>query len=225
MTHMSYSPKVFPLMVPPGFRSSRSVFRSGGTACPNNPGPGYRSAGQMWPPERPILYDSFNETRGDGVHRALDITCADGTPVVSPVDGFVKTTWRWQGKNLPGAGTSERGGGYVWIDGDDGFSHYFAHMRSLRVEPGQRVVAGQVIGLCSDTGSAKGSCPHLHYAVENRSGQKINPFEEMKQIFAERGWQGTPIGWEQDKPRWPAVLVAALSVVGGVILWRSLKSG
>ena len=192
---MSYAPKVFPLMVPPGFEATRRVFRSSGTACPTNPG-GYNAAGTRWPSERPILYDAFNEDRGGQPHRAMDITCADGTPVVSPVDGVVKMSWRYNGRTLPGAGASDRGGNYAWIDGEDGHEHYFAHMRDVRVRPGQRVVAGEVIGLCSDTGSARGSCPHLHYAAALPSGAKVNPFQKVKALFDEFGWQGTPRGWD-----------------------------
>ena len=193
---MSYAPKVFPLMVPPGFQATRRVMRSSGTPCPTNPG-GYSAAGRRWPSERPIIYDAFNEDRGGQPHRAIDITCADGTPVVSPVDGVVKMFWRYQGRELPGTGTSERGGNYVWIDGQDGHEHYFAHMRDVRVRPGQQVRAGQVIGLCSDTGSARGSCPHLHYAATLPNGAKVNPFEKVRALFDRDGWQGVPIDWER----------------------------
>jgi len=195
---MSYAPKVFPLMVPPGFQASRHVFRRNGTPCDNNPG-GYNAAGRRWPSERPIVYDAFDEPRGDQLHRAMDITCADGTPVVSPVNGVVKMSWRYQGRTLPGAGRSDRGGNYVWIDGEDGHEHYFAHMRDVRVQPGQRVVAGEVIGLCSDTGSARGGCPHLHYAAALPNGAKVNPFPKVKALFDEFGWQGTPRGWDTER--------------------------
>ena len=195
---MSYEPKVFPLMVPPGFQATRHVFRRNGTPCDNNPG-GYNAAGRRWPSERPIVYDAFDEPRGDQLHRAMDITCADGTPVVSPVNGVVKMSWRYDGRTLPGAGASDRGGNYVWVDGEDGHEHYFAHMRDVRVQPGQRVVAGEVIGLCSDTGSARGGCPHLHYAAALPNGAKVNPFPKVKALFDEFGWQGTPRGWDTER--------------------------
>ena len=188
---MAYTPTVFPLMVPPGFAATRRVMRSNGTPCPTNPG-GYRAAGRQWPSERPIIYDAFDEPRGGQPHRALDITCADGTPVVSPVDGVVKMSWRYQGRTLPGAGTSDRGGNYVWIEGADEHDHYFAHLRDVIVRPGQRVVAGQQIGLCSDTGAARGSCPHLHYAVTHKSGAKVNAFVKVKALFDTLGWRGEP---------------------------------
>jgi len=218
---MSYAPQVFPLMVPPGFRASRRVVRSDGTPCPTNPG-GYRAAGASWPSERPILYDAFDEDRGGVLHRALDITCADGTPVVSPVNGKVKTSWLYQGQSMPGAGTSERGGNYVWIDGDEGHEHYFAHMRGVAVRSGERVVAGQLIGLCSDTGSARGGCPHLHYAVNDPSGNKINPFSAMRSLFTRDGWKGMPISGGSG-----LLVVAALaaSAATGVWLWKRRARG
>jgi len=213
---MSYAPQVFPLMVPPGFRATRRVLRSDGSSCPTNPG-GYHAAGQAWPSERPILYDAFNEDRGGVPHRALDITCADGTPVVSPVDGKVKTSWVYSGRTLPGTGLSDRGGNYVWIDGDDGHEHYLAHMRGIVVRPGERVVAGQLIGLCSDTGSAKGSCPHLHYAVNDPTGAKVSPYAATKALFDRDGWQGTPIGYGGGSS-W-ALGLAALVASGGIAYW------
>lgn len=188
-----YTPEVFPLMVPAGFVATRRVTRSSGTPCPNNPG-GYTAGGQRYPSERPILYDSFGEPRGGYPHAALDITCADGTPVVSPVHGTVKVSWTYRGRRLPGTGVSESGGHYVWIDGEDGHAHYFAHMRDVRVTPGQRVVPGQMIGRCSDTGSARGSCPHLHYAVTAPSGAKINPLPKVRELYSNDGWRGEPVG-------------------------------
>jgi murein DD-endopeptidase MepM/ murein hydrolase activator NlpD len=236
---MPYDPQVFPLRVPPDFVATRVVRRSNGTPCPNNPG-GYRAGGQTWPSERPILYDAFDENRGGTPHRALDITCADGTPVVSPVDGRVKVSWRYQGETFPGAGTSPRGGNYVWIDGADGFTHYFAHMRDVRVVSGQRVVAGQMIGRCSDTGSARGSCPHLHYAVNQRNGTKINPYHRVRELYETQGWRGTPTDWldeigppvvagrpppplrERDDTSWAPLLVVGLAGVG-YLWWRSRR--
>jgi len=221
---MPYDPQVFPLRVPPDFVATRRVMRSSGTPCPNNPG-GYRAGGQTWPSERPILYDAFDEDRGGTPHRALDITCADGTPVVSPVDGRVKISWRYQGATLPGAGTSSRGGHYVWIDGEDGHEHYFAHMREVRVVSGQRVVAGQMIGRCSDTGSARGSCPHLHYAVHAPGGERVNPYPAIRELYETQGWRGTPVGGGEGgggggDTSWAPLLVVGLAGVG-YLWWRS----
>lgn len=215
---MSYAPQVFPLMVPPSFHASRRVLRSDGSPCPTNPG-GYHAAGQAWPSERPILYDAFDEDRGGVLHRALDITCADGTPVVSPVDGTVKVSWTYGGQTLPGTGLSAKGGNYVWIDGEDGYEHYFAHMRGVVAHPGQRVQKGELLGLCSDTGSAKGGCPHLHYAVSDSAGNKLNSYLPMKALFDRDGWKGTPIGWAVGAGTTVVVGLAVFAASTGIAWW------
>lgn len=211
---MSYAPRIFPLMVPPGFRATRRVLRSDGSPCPTNPG-GYSAAGQRWPSERPILYDAFDELRDGMPHRALDITCADGTPVVSPVGGRVKVTWTHAGQVLPGAGSSSRGGGYAWIDDEDGYSHYLAHMRGVAVRSGQRVRAGELVGFCSDAGGAHGSCPHLHYAVTGPGDAKVNPYAAVKDLFDHDGWRGMPIGYGGG-----SIMLALLAAAGaGACYW------
>jgi len=45
--------------------------------------------------------------------------------------------------------------------------------------------------------SARGSCPHLHYAATLPNGAKVNPFEKVKALFDREGWQGMPIDWER----------------------------
>lgn len=197
MAFVSYQPQTFPMLVPPNWRTDRDVIRSNGTKCLNSKSlQTYLSRGQRWPVERPILYDNFAEMRGESQHGALDINCAWGTPVVSPRAGHVLTVWIYQGERRPGAGFSEKGGWYVWIEDDLGFKHYFAHMASEPlVRPGETVKAGQLIGYCGNTGNAEGGCAHLHYAVTAPNGQKFNPFQTLDRIYTAGGWRGTPLGW------------------------------
>jgi len=183
----------FPVLGPPGWVARESSKRSDGTPCPTS-GSGYRSAGVQYPAERPILYDSFDERRqGDTVgHGALDITCAYGAPVVSTTAGQIPLTVRVNGQTLPGAGSSPKGGNYVWIDDADGYRHYYAHMRNVQVKSGQKIAAGDLLGECSDTGNAKGSCPHLHYAVQDRNGVKIDPYPFLVSLYKSNAWRSEP---------------------------------
>jgi murein DD-endopeptidase MepM/ murein hydrolase activator NlpD len=41
---------------------------------------------------------------------------------------------------------------------------YYAHLDQQLVRPGQRVVAGDTIGLVGNTGNARTKDPHLHLA-------------------------------------------------------------
>jgi hypothetical protein len=68
----------------------------------------------------------------------------------------------------------ECGNGAV-IDHGDGWSTQYCHMAkgSLRVKPGDRLVAGQAIGLVGLSGDTE--FPHLHFTVRH-AGQIVDPF-------------------------------------------------
>jgi murein DD-endopeptidase MepM/ murein hydrolase activator NlpD len=150
--------------------------------------------GKLCPPRpgdlRPILFDSFFSPRGNQVHKAIDITAAPGSLVISPVNGRVLESWTFQGEQRPGAGFSERGGWYVRLRDENGFIHYFAHLaRRPRVRSGQRVRAGQILGEVGRTGAAAPTCPHLHYSITSPGGSKINPFPELQPLWLAGDWK------------------------------------
>jgi murein DD-endopeptidase MepM/ murein hydrolase activator NlpD len=207
----------FPVLGPPGWKARESAIRSDGTPCPTN-GDGYRSAGVQHPAERPILYDSYNELRGGGTvgHGAMDITCARGAPVVSATDGVVPLQVQVSGQTLPGAGSSPNGGNYVWVKDADGFSHYYAHMRNVRVRPGQVVKAGELLAECSDTGNARGGCPHLHYAVHTPSAGKMNPYSLLLPLYARGDWHTAPIAPERTGPGFSWIPLVLAGVAAGI---------
>lgn len=68
-------------------------------------------------------------------------------------------TWQW--------------GNYVRIDGDDGYKYYYCHMSERLVVAGQRVRAGDHIGIEGNTGYSFGS--HCHFEVRDRSGKSVDP--------------------------------------------------
>jgi murein DD-endopeptidase MepM/ murein hydrolase activator NlpD len=106
---------------------------------------------------------SYGHTHHD--YNATDIFAAKGCAVVSPVTGKVDevaTVDRWDSVSNRGA---DRGGLSFSIVGDDGVRYYGSHLSAISLQVGQRIVAGQRIGLVGNTGSARGISPHLHFGL------------------------------------------------------------
>ncbi len=98
-------------------------------------------------------------------HNGIDISGPIGTPVIAAADGVVveaNSSNRW------GHGW----GYYVLVLHDDGSKTMYAHLSRVSVSPGQRVQAGQTIGLMGSTGHSTGS--HLHFGVMV-NGRWVNP--------------------------------------------------
>ncbi len=75
----------------------------------------------------------------------------------------------------PSNATSEWGN-YISIAGDDGYVYYYCHLSARLVSSGERVEAGQVIGIEGSTGRSTGS--HLHFEVRvSVVGAAVNPSE------------------------------------------------
>ena len=113
----------------------------------------------------PIRGCSVSYGRSHHDYPATDIFAARGCTVVAPVTGRVdevSTTDRWSSSTNRGA---DRGGLSFSIVGIDGVRYYGSHLSTIRVRAGQRVVVGQVLGTVGNTGSARGTSPHLHFGL------------------------------------------------------------
>ncbi|MFC3550964.1 peptidoglycan DD-metalloendopeptidase family protein [Lysobacter cavernae] len=110
---------------------------------------------------------------------AVDFAAQIGTPVLAARDGVVmqvESDFDKAGLNL------EKYGGranFVRILHDDGSMTLYAHLKAdgALVRLGQRVRAGQQIGLSGNTGFTTG--PHLHFAVQVNRGMRLEsiPFK------------------------------------------------
>lgn len=94
-------------------------------------------------------------------HNGLDLTIAEGTPVIATANGIVKEAER----------KSEYGNRIVISHGFD-YVTIYAHLSKLNVKAGDKVRRGDVIGRSGSTG--KSIEPHLHYEV-NFKGEPKNP--------------------------------------------------
>ncbi|AEJ18212.1 M23 family metallopeptidase [Gracilinema caldarium] len=115
----------------------------------------------LWPVKGGIghisMYFGQNENPFTGqwyIHKGVDIsTYRQGDPVVASADGQVVTV----DYDIGGFGN------YIIIKHKHGFYTRYAHLQSFRVQKGQKVQQGQIIGYIGNTGLSTG--PHLHYEV------------------------------------------------------------
>src|SRR5262249_17415626 len=91
-----------------------------------------------------------------------------GKPILAPAPGVVAAVNDSIEDNTPGHMDPKAppGGNYVVIDHGNGEFSLLAHLRrgSVKVRVGDRVVAGQVVGACGNSGKSNG--PHLHYNLQ-----------------------------------------------------------
>lgn len=104
------------------------------------------------------------------MHQGVDYRARMGTPVYAIANGVV-TEARYHG----GWGNN------VQIKHPSGVESQYAHLSSMSVRAGQRVVRGQVIGRVGSTGRSTGA--HLHFGLIS-GGRFINP-NQLKMAGAE----------------------------------------
>jgi len=99
-------------------------------------------------------------------HYAIDIGAWKGKPIAAADDGFVIR-----------AGWNNSGYGFmVIIDHGNGMKTLYAHLDDFRIEAGEAVTKGQVIGTMGNSGNTTGS--HLHFEVIV-DGVRQNPFDYL----------------------------------------------
>jgi hypothetical protein len=104
-------------------------------------------------------------------HAGIDLVSDSDKSVCAAVPGVVAVSTMITD---PTNRTSEWGN-YVRIDGYDGRRYYYCHLSRRLAEVGQRVAAGDVIGIEGSTGRSTGS--HLHFEVRTESGLTVDPTE------------------------------------------------
>lgn len=118
-------------------------------------------------------------------HAGMDFSASPGTDVYATGNGVVEK-----------AGWETGYGNTIVIDHGFGYKTLYAHLRSINVKRGVKVVRGEVIGGVGSTGKSTG--PHLHYEVHLK-GKVVNPvnyyfmdlsaedYDKMIQITANHG--------------------------------------
>lgn len=113
------------------------------------------------PSIRPVQSDFFTSTfgmRNDPytnhrvLHKGLDLAAEHGSDIMAPADAVVIFV-----------GHRGEYGKTVVLDHGFGMQTHYAHLSNYKVEVGQKVLRGQVIGAVGKTGRTTGV--HLHYEV------------------------------------------------------------
>lgn len=103
------------------------------------------------------------------MHHGIDMVAPTGTPVYASGDGVIS--------DIEYNNTNSGYGNSVLIDhGVNGLSSRYAHLYSISVKKGQKVIRGEQIGTVGSTGLS--TAPHLHYEIMIY-GATLNPLRYM----------------------------------------------
>lgn len=141
-------------------------------------------------------------------HGGYDMVGVGSTDVVAVCGGEVvqsrivtdksNATWQW--------------GNYVCIRTADGKYHYYCHLKSRAVQKGQKVRAGDKLGVMGNTGYSFGA--HLHFEVRSADGKKLSPesvlgivnkvgtytrstLDKDLEVLVKKGIINSPMYWKQ----------------------------
>lgn len=99
-------------------------------------------------------------------HEGVDIFAPRGTPAVAATAGYITRV-----------GETKLGGRVVWLaDAATGQHLYYAHLDKQLVQMGQRVQAGDTLGLVGNTGNARTTPPHLHFGIYRAGRGAVDPW-------------------------------------------------
>ncbi len=140
----------------------------------------------LWPIKGGIghisMYYAQNENPIYGswyMHKGIDIsTFRTGDPVLATADGKIVTVAFDIGM-----------GNHIVIEHKYGFLTRYAHLKAFKVQKGQMVQQGQIIGYIGNTGLSTG--PHLHYEV-HLGTETIDPLR-----FLTSRTNGTTVGFSE----------------------------
>ncbi len=126
-----------------------------------------------WPVDAVKVTQEFGDTafarsgayNGRG-HNGIDLRANTGTRIKASLNGKVAGIGNTDAV-CPGASY----GKWVLIEHENGLTTLYAHLSLIKVETGQQVQTGEVIGYGGETGYATG--PHLHFTVYATQGVKI----------------------------------------------------
>lgn len=109
---------------------------------------------------------------GNNGHTGVDLGATSDRKVYANADGTVEQIQTGYGNKKGSTGMASYGN-MVLIKHPNGMKTRYAHLQTVLVSKGQKVKAGQQIGVQGNTGNSYGV--HLHYEVYNSKGTRTNP--------------------------------------------------
>jgi hypothetical protein len=110
-------------------------------------------------------------------HKGIDINFPNGTELHSLLDGVVEKVLHLK----------DNVGNAVLVKFDNGTTGIYGHMSKISVTEGQKVHAGDLLGLSGNSGTTVGTNGgyHLHFGLKDTSsGEFVNPTEHADAIIA-----------------------------------------
>ena len=100
-----------------------------------------------------------------GLHGGVDFSLRVGAPIYAAGDGEVISE-----------GQDPLWGNFIRIKHTDRLETFYAHLQQVKVQTGQEVSRGQMIGKLGQTGATTG--PHLHFEILFK-GEKVDPLQYL----------------------------------------------
>jgi murein DD-endopeptidase MepM/ murein hydrolase activator NlpD len=125
-----------------------------------------------WPLDDVYITQLFGKTvaakrlYASGSHSGVDFRASVGTPVKAMADGVILGTGDTDA-TCPGASF----GKWILLEYDNGLSSAYGHLSLSKVNSGQKVVRGEIVGYSGSTGHVTG--PHLHVTVYASNSVKV----------------------------------------------------
>lgn len=128
--------------------------------------------GKWMHPASGFRLTSLYGPRWGRMHRGIDIGTPNNTPIKASKSGVVFKIHTTCPPYTYQAGCGGGWGNFVHLKHENGYSSIYAHLSSVKVQPGVVVKQGDVVGLSGNSGGSKGA--HLHFEIWQGSN-RINP--------------------------------------------------
>jgi hypothetical protein len=125
-------------------------------------------------------FGELSPVRDFQAHSGIDLAMPEGTTLRSVANGVVDRVY--DGTGAIGKGLS--------VQMPDGTRTIYGHMNEVKAHIGDKVNAGEVIGLSGNTGNSTG--PHLHFGMKDANGHVIDPTSHAEQLASISGDHVSP---------------------------------